>query len=105
MLMKHQFWSTALGEYLVGLYASGWIGRIARPMLGLLWLAGIVIGFFDMFSGWTLPIPTFVRIGAMFAIGFSSLILWMGHVRRMRRIGREHLDREHEANVAHESIY
>ncbi|WP_370444262.1 hypothetical protein [Candidatus Burkholderia verschuerenii] len=54
--------TSAIAEYVVGLYASGLFGRIVVPLIALAFTGAFFVGLCDVASGWRLSIPLWAHI-------------------------------------------
>lgn len=84
--------TSAIAEYVVGLYAGGLFGRIVVPLIALAFTGAFFVGLCDVASGWRLSIPLWAHIVSTVTFSVCVVTLLTGHVQRTRNVGRRFLE-------------
>ena len=97
MTRTGKFWPRAFAEYVVGLYASGLMKRVAAPPVAIALTMAFLVGLCDAITGWRMEIPLWARIVSAFTFAVFVAILIEGHIRRTRAVGRRALNERAKA--------
>lgn len=92
-LNSRKFWPAAVAEYVVGLYASGMLGRVVAPLVAVAFTGAFLVGLCDTASGWRLSLPLWAHVVSTLAFAVGVFVIVAGHIRRTREIGRQFLNR------------